>query len=108
MSERANSESEEPFEKFEHDEALTSGGKGMVPVPSYAMINFLRWLRAYYPGITSLQHLSERQLLQLVSEFEGGNIARDEWRAGFRLLLDGHSNKEGYGTARTVLRQLGL
>ncbi len=103
-----NPSHEEPFEKFEQDKASSSEGKGMKPVSNQAMINFLHWVKDNYPGIKSLQKLSEQQLFQLVEEFEDSNVQWKQWQAGFSLLLEGHSNKEGYGSARAVLNQLRL
>ncbi len=99
---------EKSFEDFDQDNIHFSGDKGMRPVPNHAMINFLRWIRRYHPEVRSLQQLSEYQLFQLVSTFEGSNIEWAQWRASFTLLFEGRSNKEGYEDARTTLRQLDL
>jgi hypothetical protein len=96
------------YETFDSDQVSSSGGKGMRPIPNDAMINFLRWLGRQHPEISSLRDLSDHQLFHLVSEFEGGRIAWDEWSAGFNLLQNGHSNKAGYEAARKELKQSGL
>ena len=104
----SGSEVEESFEEFDQSKVFSSGEKGMRPVSNHAMINFLRWVRQDHPEVRSLQQLSERQLFQLVEEFEGRSVQWTQWSAGFSLLLEGHSNKEGYESARMVFRQLGL
>ncbi len=95
-------------EEFDQDKASSSGEKGMRPVSNLTMINFLHWVKRHHPEVRSLQYLSEHQLFQLVSIFEGCDIQWDQWYASFNLLLEGHSNKEGYEGARRILRQLDL
>jgi hypothetical protein len=102
-----NQDEQEPFEQL-HKQDLQENGKGMRAVPNHAMINFLHWTRRSHPEIRNLRYLSENDLFQLVNEFTHGRFTWNEWHAGFSLLLEGRSNKEGYAEARAELQDLGL
>jgi hypothetical protein len=109
MSDTSNNnlDEQEPFEQL-HEQNLQDNGKGMRAVTNHAMINLLHWTKRYHPEIRNLRRLSENDLFQLVNEFTRGRFTWDEWQAGFSLLLEGRSNKEGYAEARAELQDLGL
>jgi len=77
-------------EVFEEHDPHAPPPKGVQPVSSVVMMNFLYWLTAQHPEITRLQGLSERRLLQLVDEFENREQKRYgtqyQWLAGFLRL----------------------
>ena len=65
--------------------------KGMKPVSSSTMLNFLNWLTTYHPEVRSLQYLPDADLLNLVKEFERSRpditpATPQEWFRGFEQL----------------------
>jgi hypothetical protein len=81
----------------------------MNPVKGYTMINFLQWVAINHPEIKRLRDLAENELINLVDEFEGGNLKANEklinkWLHGFKyFLFNGNSEWEGYDKARASL-----
>lgn len=85
--------------------------KEMSPVTGYDMLNFLRWLTSEHPEVQELSNLPERNLLQLVDEFEEGRLNRDsnlknQWRTGFKTLFTTQDDWQGYDQARYALKRL--
>jgi hypothetical protein len=80
----------------------------MNPIRGYTMLNFLDWLEKRYPHLTSLRHLNDNELLELVNEFEGGKLKNNQrltnkWLDGFDFLFRGREDWEGYAFARNKL-----
>lgn len=83
----------------------------MNPVRGYTMLNFIHWVALHRPEIGRLSDLSEETLLELVNEFERGQLThdtylREQWWAGFRFLLNEDRDWEGYAAARYELARL--
>lgn len=83
----------------------------MNPVKGYTMLNFLNWLTASHPEVHSLRSLSERDLVRLVDEYEGGKVSinptlKAKWLHGFDYLLKNSGDWEGYELARRTLESI--
>ena len=81
--------------------------KGLKPVTSTKMLNFVYWLATNYPDMCNAQHLEDNVLLQLVEAFEQdrpdleSNVEMS-WRSSVNKMLQGNEN---YRDAKKVLER---
>lgn len=79
--------------------------KGMRPVLSSTMLNFIYWLSMYYPHLLNLQSLSDDTILQLINQFEQSRpdieqYTLQSWRKSIDRLLQ---SDKYYKEARDIL-----
>ncbi len=85
--------------------------KGLRPVASVEMINFLEWVSSNHPEITRMESLPELKFQALVREYESFSTIRQPystWLLGQRSLQEGYSSEAGYDSVRLRKKQLGL
>ena len=83
----------------------------MIPVRGYTMLEFLYWLIDAHPEIETIRGISMERLLGLADEFDNGDVLRNfdlarKWEQGFRVLLDGYPDLEGYEEPRQFAANL--
>ncbi len=81
--------------------------KGLKPVASAKMLNFVYWLATNYPDMCNVQYLENNTLLQLAEAFEQDrpdleSDAETSWRSSVNKMLQGN---EDYREAREVLER---
>ncbi|HLG66140.1 MAG TPA: hypothetical protein VKY19_29755 [Ktedonosporobacter sp.] len=79
--------------------------KGMRPVISSTMLNFIYWLSMYYPQLLNLRSLSDETILQLIYQFEQSRpdierYTQQSWLNSIDKLLQGDKY---YKDARDIL-----
>lgn len=79
--------------------------KGIRPVTSSTMLNFIYWLNMYHPNLLDLRSLSDDTLLQLISQFKQSRPDIEQydlpsWRESIKRLLQGD---KCYKEARDIL-----